>query len=120
MGLLKEFIGPKSKYLNELPYTYEARIKVMEGEYEYNSYLSDTLCGLIDHLIKKKIRPDEVSLHEIFKEEEKGIDVSMCINDEGDWLQVPELCRSFKEHYPGHIYADGCTFDDRDKKCVGP
>lgn len=32
MNMLEKFLGPKSKYDKSLPYTYEARIPIFEGE----------------------------------------------------------------------------------------
>jgi len=50
MSLLEKILGPKSKYDKSIPYTYEARIRILEGSDEYNSYFSDTICGLVEYL----------------------------------------------------------------------
>ncbi len=120
MGLLREFIGPKSKYEEDIPYTYEARIKIMEGEEEYKSYIADTICALVEHLAKNNFAPGEVEIYEIFEKEEKPLDIRYCCSEDGNWLSRPELCKSFKEHYAGHIDESGCTFADRERDVTGP
>lgn len=120
MGLIREFIGPKSKYEKDIPYTYEARINIMEGEEEYKSYLADTICALVGHLDKNNIKPDEVKIYEVFQEKEKELGIEFCTSKEGNWLTRSELCESFKKHYPGHIDESGCTFEDREHDITGP
>ncbi len=120
MGLLRKLIGPKSRYEKDLPYTYEARIKILDDENEYNSYLADTICALLEHLESINISPEEVKIYEIFKDEEKELEIKYCLSDKGKWLSRSELCVSFTEHYPGHISECGCTFEDRERKVSGP
>jgi hypothetical protein len=114
MSIVSKLIGPQSKYDKSIPYTYEARVPVIEGEEAYNSYMADTICGLINCLDKNKIAHDEVTIYEIFEEEEKFIDHNLYVSKEGRWLTKSELCQSFKEHYKGHISDSGCSFEDRD------
>ncbi len=42
VGILRNLLGPKSKYDKSIPYTYEARVAIIEGAEDYNSYFSDT------------------------------------------------------------------------------
>jgi hypothetical protein len=114
MSIVSKLIGPQSKYDKSIPYTYEARVPVIEGEEAYNSYIEDTICGLISCLDKHEIAHDEVTIYEIFEQEEKIIDHHLYVSKEGRWLTKPELCQSFKEHYKGHIFEGGCSFEDRD------
>ena len=118
MSLLSKIIGPKSKYEKDIPYTYEARVKIIDEE--YNSFLADTICALVEHLTKNKIKPDEVEFYEIFKDEEKKLETKYCVSENGEWLSRKELCVAFTEHYPGHIHESGCTFEDREKDIMGP
>jgi hypothetical protein len=120
MGILGNLIGPISKYDKSLPYTYEARVLIIEGEEEHNTYLSDTICGLIKYLEKNKLKPKEVEIYEIFQKEENLIQTDFYTSKEGDWLKRPELCQLFQEHYAGHIYEGGCSFEDRDCNGIGP
>lgn len=120
MSVLGKVLGPKSKYDKSLPYTYEARIRIFEGSEEYSSYFADTICGLVEHLHKNKIGPDEVRIFEIFQEKEVPVDVKLFTTSDRQWLFKPDLCRSFEEYYKGHIREDSCSFDDRDCKGVGP
>lgn len=53
MGIVNDILGPKSKSNKGLPYTYEAKVPCWEGSDEYNSYIADTVCGVIAHLNKK-------------------------------------------------------------------
>ena len=114
MSIVSKLIGPQSKYDKSIPYTYEARVPIFEGDEEYNSYIADTICGLISCLNKKKITPDEVTIYEIFETEEKIIDHNLYVSKESRWLSKSELCQSFKEHYKGHIFEGGCSFEDRE------
>jgi len=118
MSLLSRVIGPKSKYEKDIPYTYEARIKIVDEE--YNSFIADTICALVEHLTKNKIKPNEVEFYEIFKNEERKLNTEYCISEQGEWLSRKELCIAFTEHYPGHIHETGCTFEDREKDIIGP
>lgn len=117
MEVLRTILGPKSKYAKDLPYTYEAKFEFVEGEDECNSYIADTICGLVKHLKQKDIRPDQVTIYEIYNDQEKNLDVSLCLSAKGQWLNREELCESFKHHYAGHIFPDGCTFSDRNGTC---
>jgi len=119
MGLLSKIIGPKSKYEDDIPYTYEARIKIID-DVEYNSFYADTICALVEYLDEKKIEPDEVKLYEIFKGKENRLDREYCVSRDGKWLSSKQLCVTFIQRYPGHIHANCCTFDDRKRDVEGP
>lgn len=118
--MLTKLIGPKSKHDKSLPYTYEAKVPIAEGVEIYNFYISDTICGLIEYLEKNEIKPDGVEIYELYLNEENVIQQDLYTTKEGDWLHKPELCRSFKEHYKGHIYEGICSFKDRDRTGIGP
>ncbi|MCW8956505.1 MAG: hypothetical protein OQL09_06450 [Gammaproteobacteria bacterium] len=120
MSIINQYIGPKSKYDDSLPYTYEARVPVIEGEDDYNSYISDTICGLVRYLQQNNVTSDEVTIYEIYKTEEKVIEKKLCTNDHGNWLKKSDICKSFQEHYKGHVVKGGCSFQDRDANGVGP
>ena len=120
MGILRKLIGPESKYDKSLPYTYEARLQIIEGLDEYNYYLSDTICGLIECLDKNRIQPDEVMIYEIYQNVEEEIPRDLYTTKDRGWLFKPEICKSFQEHYKGHIDEEGCSFSDRDRKGIGP
>lgn len=120
MSLVEKILGPKSKYDKSLPYTYEARVRILEGSEEYNSYLAATICGLLEYLQENNIKPDEVQIFEVYQEQELLVDTRLFTTPDRQWLAKPDLCRAFEEHYPGHIQADGCSFEDRDGKGIGP
>jgi len=120
MSLFEKILGPKSKYDKSLPYTYEARIRLFEGSEEYNSYFADTICGLVEYLHRNGIKPDEVQIIEVYQKQEFPIDTMLFATHDGKWLFKPDLCRSFEEHYKGHIQDNTCTFKDRDGKGCGP
>ena len=124
MGLLAKLLGPKSKYDESLPYTYEARVRIFEeaddeGD-EFKSFLSDTICGLIEHLQRSGIGPDEAELYEIYRKNETPIPASLLVDADGQWLTKQALCRAFEQHYPGHIQPGSCSFEDRERGCLGP
>lgn len=120
MGLLSKIFGPKSKYDRSIPYTYEARIRVFEDDDEYKTFFSDTICGLVGHLQQNGIGPEQAELYEIYRDNETSIPASLLVNADGQWLTKQELCRAFEQHYPGHIRADSCSFEDRGRDCLGP
>lgn len=120
MGLLDKLLGPKSKYDKSLPYTYEARIRIFEDGDEFKTFFSDTICGLVAHLQRNGIGPEEAELFEIYREHETTIPSSLLSTDEGQWLSKQELCRAFERLYPGHIREGSCDFEDRDRACLGP
>ena len=120
MSLLEKILGPKSKYDKTLPYTYEARIRILEGSEEYNSYLSDTICGLVEYLHRNDIKPEEVQIIEVYQKQEFPIDAKLFATPDQQWLFKPDICRSFEEHYKGHIQHNTCSFNDRDCKGSGP
>lgn len=120
MNLLEKIVGPKSKYDKSLPYTYEARIRVFEGDEEYNSYFADTICGLVQHLHGKDIKPDDVQIFEVYREFEAPIAAQFFTTLDNRWLFKPDICRAFEEHYRGHILQNSCSFKDRDCEGHGP
>jgi len=129
MGFVKRILGPKSKYDRSLPYTYMARIPMIEGDNElYAHYFADTICGLVEYLDEKKIYPSEVDLFGLYLKTEIPLDKSYCISKEGKWLTRPYICRSLEEHYKdtleeqykGHVEVGECSFDDRDRSGEGP
>ena len=120
MSLFEKILGPRSKYDKSIHYTYEARIRIVEGSGEYNSCFSDTICGLVEYLHKNGTSPDEVQIIEVFQGQERPIDVKFFTTPDNQWLFKPEICRSFEEHYKGHIQENTCTFSDRDCKGSGP
>ncbi|MDH4216722.1 MAG: hypothetical protein OEV23_07520 [Gallionella sp.] len=120
MSMLEKILGHISKYDKNLPYTYEARKLIIEGSDEFNSYFSDTICGLVEYLHQNGIKPDEVQIVEIYQERELRVDAKLFATSGQRWLFKPEICRSFKEHYQGHIQENTCTFNDRDGSGSGP
>lgn len=120
MDFLRRILGPKSKYDITLPYTYEARVRLfLEGE-EYNSYFSDTICGLVEYLQQKCIQPDAVKVFEVYRNRECLIDTQLFTTSDHQWLCKPDICRTFEQHYKGHIQNNKCSFMDRDRGGIGP
>ncbi|MFQ5584477.1 MAG: hypothetical protein ACE5GL_08600 [Calditrichia bacterium] len=129
MGVIRKILGPRSKYDRSLPYTYMARVPLLEGEKElYSHYFSDTICGLVEYLDKNNIEPDEVELFGVYLKKEIPLEKEYCLSAEGRWLRRPEICRSLEEHYKqtlehrykGHVEKEICDFDDRDRSGDGP
>ena len=120
MNLVRKILGPDSKYVADLPYTYEARVAVIEGEELTNSYFADTICGLVDYLQAEGIAPAQVRILEIFEGGEDEIPAGLYSRDGETWRHRPEICHTFSEHYPGHIAEGTCSFRDRDRRGFGP
>ncbi len=120
MNIIKTFLfGPESKHDADIPYTYEARCLIIEGETEYNSYFADTVCGLIAYVKSNGYSPNRLSLHEIYKNKESEISKHKYIDSNKNWLDKPSLCSSFKTIYPKHISHNGCKFEDRRPDGIG-
>jgi hypothetical protein len=129
MGIVRKFLGPKSKYNKSLPYTYLAKVQILEDDDEFNSsYYADTICGLVEYLCDRNIHPSEVELFGIYCSEEIKLDKSICIDEMDNWLLRPDICNSLQNYYEetkddlykGHTAKEVCSFDDRDRACDGP
>jgi hypothetical protein len=129
MGIVRRFVGPKSKYNKSIPYTYVAKVRIVEGDDGLvNHYFADTICGLIEYLDGHNIEPEEVELAGCYLKKEIEIDKCHCIDKDGKWLQPPNLCRSLEsqykktmeEAYKGHVERGECSFEDREKEGSGP
>ncbi len=120
MNIVRKFLGPLSKFDKSLPYTYEARVPIIEGEEVYNTYFSDMICGLVEYLQKNGIEPESVNLFEIYQNQEFPLDKKFCTTSDDKWLFKPHICCSFREHYKGHIQEGKCDFKDRNREGCGP
>lgn len=120
MSILRDVLGPKSKYDHRLPYTYQARVKVSGVEGMTESWVSDTLCALLERLAAEKAETSEVTILEIRPEGEFPVLLEHCVDAEGKWLRRPEACRSFEAHYAGHEKKGRCCYRDRSRETEGP
>jgi hypothetical protein len=120
MSILRNVLGPKSKYDHRLPYTYEAQMTVTGVEGMTESYVCDTLCGLLERLADEKAEPAEVTILEVRPEGEFPVLLEHCLGVDGTWLRRPEACRSFESHYAGHEKTGRCCYRDRSRAADGP
>ena len=120
MSWAERLIGPQSKYDDSLPYSYEARVSVLEWDDAYNSYYSDTICGLINFLRQKNIQPNQVTLHEIYQGNEAKVETCLCLDDHDLWLSRPNLCKSLHGCNKRHIGSKHCSFQDQSRVAYGP
>lgn len=129
MGVIRKFLGPKSKYDKSLPYTYLAKVPIIPGDDElFNHYFADTICGLVEYLDEKNVLPEEVKLYGLFQRKEIELDKQLCLDADNKWLKVPHICavledyyeRTKDERFKGHIEKHDCAFDDRDTQGEGP
>jgi len=125
MGMVRKIIGPISKYDKTIPFTYMAKVPIVEGNDELATYyFADTICGLVEHLDKNKIEPEEVKLFGCYLKKEIPLDNDPLLTEKGEWLQRPELCRKLEdyfkktmdERYKGHEAHSDCSFDDRSRE----
>lgn len=128
MSIKDKLFGPRSKYDSTIPYTYVARIRVIEGDDTHIDYFADTICGLIDHLEKKGMHPRDTRIFGIYRDHEIELDVQYCVGKDGTWLERPGICHSLEEHYrdtletqyKGHVEEGVCSYEDRDREGSGP
>lgn len=129
MKIINRIIGPRSKYDKSLPYTYIAKVPIIEGDEDMiNCYFADTICGLIEYLDENNISPEEVQLFGCYLKKEIPIDRKYCISEDGEWLKRPDICHSLETHYQqtmeeqfkGHVELGECSFEDRDREGSGP
>ena len=120
MSILEKVLGPKSKYDHRLPYTYEAQVVEPGVPGMTASYVSDTLCALLERLGEEKVEPDEATILEIRPEGEFPVLLEHCLGADGAWLRRPEACRSFEAHYAGHEKTGRCCYRDRSRATEGP
>ena len=125
MGIVRKVLGPLSKYDKSLPYTYMAKVTIIEGDDELaNYYFADTICGLVEHLDKNLVKPEEVQLWGCYLKKEISLDNKPLLTEDGEWLQRPELCRKLESYYQktmddrykGHEAHSDCSFDDRSRE----
>jgi len=129
MEIIKKFIGPSSKYDDSIPYTYIAKVKILD-RYDnlVKHYFADAICGLIEYLSNNNILPEDAELFACYKKKEIPIDKKYCLSETGKWLERPEICQSLEEHYrqtveeqyKGHVELGECSFEDRDCEGSGP
>jgi hypothetical protein len=84
------------------------------------SYVCDTLCGLLERLADEKAEPAEVTILEVRPEGEFPVLLEHCLGVDGTWLRRPEACRSFESHYAGHEKTGRCCYRDRSRAADGP
>ena len=128
MGFVRKVLGPSSKYNQTLPYTYMAKVIVIEGmrDLDLQCY-ADTVCGLIDYLEEKGISAADVELYAVYRTQEIQLDTKYCVDENGLWLERPEICKSLQKHfretldeqYRGHVADAECSYDDRDRVAIG-
>jgi len=129
MSLIRKVLGPRSKYDKSLPYTYIAKVPIIEGNEElFNHYFADTICGLVEYLDEKDIEPEEVQFFSLYQRRETKLENEIFIDQDGKWYQVPFLCsvledyyeKTKDERYKGHVEKHDCSFEDRETQGEGP
>lgn len=122
MGIIRKFLGPKSKYDPTIPYTYKAEIDVLQGHGSEPGYVhcyADTLCGIVDYLKEQNIDADEVEIYEVTREGETKIRKELCLDENKEWITRPEICHSLEGNYKGHIDEKRCSYRDRHREVSG-
>lgn len=122
MRMIRKVLGPQSKYDRSIPFTYEARIDVLHGMSdtpEQVSCFSDTVCGLVEYLEDNDVDPDDVELYQIFEEDEMLLKKKYVVSKAGKWMFRPQICKSLKDKFKGHIDETRCDYRDRDRMGEG-
>jgi hypothetical protein len=123
MKILEKLLGPRSKYVKNIPYTYEARVDELCGQGKeplYSYYYSDTICGLLEFLEKNEVVPENVEIFEVYQKGENKVMTKYCLDKKNHWLTRPGICKSLHDRYIGHVDEDHCAYRDRDRKGIGP
>ncbi|MCB2205060.1 hypothetical protein KQI65_09950 [bacterium] len=129
MSIASKLFGPRSKYDRTLPYTYVARVDVVEGVDDLqNEYFADTICGLIEYLDRNDVLPEDVKIFGVYMEREIELEKKYCLDKEGQWLPRPGICEALEAHYSetlegqykGHVANGDCSYDDRERAGSGP
>jgi hypothetical protein len=123
MKILQKLFGPRSKYVKNIPYTYEARVDELGGlgdEPVYSYYYSDTICGLLEYLDKNEVVPENVEIFEVYQKGDNKMVTKYCVDKRGHWLKRPQICKSLHDRYIGHVDEDHCDYRDRNRKGSGP
>ena len=84
------------------------------------SYVCDTLCGLLERLADEKAQAGEVTIVEVRPEGEFPVLNEHCLDADGKWLRRPAACRAFETHYAGHERTGRCCYRDRSREADGP
>lgn len=128
MGLIRKILGPESKYDKSLPYTYMAKVQVIQGnDDDFSYYFADTICGLVEYMADHEFTPEQVELFGIYLKKEIPLDKKYCLSENDKWLIRPNICKSLEKHYKetleeqykGHLEKETCFYDDRDRKARG-
>ncbi|MBV1959271.1 MAG: hypothetical protein KUG53_00930 [Pseudomonadales bacterium] len=119
MGLLERVFG--SKYNKRLPYTFEARINVLEDDTSLQKYVyADSFCALTNGLKKRRQDPEQVEIYEIFQGREGKIPKHCYLSEEGCWEPRMKLCDSLCSRYRDPSVVPECEFSDRDREVAYP
>jgi len=95
MGIIKKFIGPSSKYDDSIPYTYIAKVRIIERDDNLvNHYFSDTICGLIECLSSNNILPEDAELFACYqKKKSRLIRNIVFLKTENGWRDLKSVIR---------------------------
>ncbi|RLA20349.1 MAG: hypothetical protein DRQ61_02205 [Gammaproteobacteria bacterium] len=117
MGFLEKNFG--SKYNRRLPYTFEARINVLEDDETLQTHLyADSFCALTNRLKKQLQDPKQVEIYEVFHDREGKVPEESYMSDEGRWEPRMKLCSSLCGRYRDPDVEPECEFGDRERDLV--
>ena len=131
MGILRNWLGPGSKYERDIPYGFEAQADALDGHGRtpaLQTYYCDTLCGLVELLAAHEIRSDEVEIFAVCRDGSPALECAILCDELGGWLQRPALCRALESYYResgdaryrGHLEQGRCRYADRERRGMGP
>lgn len=131
MGILDRIRRRRDEANHDLPYTYEARVDILEGRGQGaidDHYFSTTICGLVEILVDAGVPSTHATLYGVRRRSRLALDHSLLTKSDGSWREPPELCHVLEERfdqtkddlYRGHVEHGECSFEDRERRGEGP
>jgi len=119
MGVFKRIFKNRYSWIKKedpkLPYTYQAKLQVFEGEDDIIiNWFSDTICGICGYLKKRRENPNDITIIECFNGKETIIPKEVYTKND-KWLPKKELCKAHRR-YGSEGNEECCSFQHRDQK----
>ncbi|MCA9732690.1 MAG: hypothetical protein H6696_00260 [Deferribacteres bacterium] len=94
MDTINKVLQTKTERHTIRPYIYEARMHALYGNSEETincNCQSSSICGLIEYLKKREIKPAEIHLYGIYSDQELELDKKYCTGKDGNWPAATDI-----------------------------